>query len=111
MLLLLTVLGSMAPLKGTVMRGWVEKPSSVLSRSMSAQSLGRAVQSGLGSFTRRSVFCVKSNTVYRLLGKSAPATVVPSLRTVTPSAQAGSASTNKEAAKEAAKARACGRAG
>ena len=60
---LLTVLGSMSPVNGTVMRGCVEKPSSVLMTSMSWQSVTRTAQSGLGSRTRRSVFCEPSNTV------------------------------------------------
>jgi hypothetical protein len=33
--LLLTVAGSISPLNGTVMRGWVENPSSALITSMS----------------------------------------------------------------------------
>jgi hypothetical protein len=60
---LLTVAGSMSPVNGTVIRGCVEKPSSPLMTSMSWQSLTRTAQSGLGSWTRRSVFWVPSNTV------------------------------------------------
>jgi len=54
--LLLTVDGSMSPVKGTVIRGCVEKPSSVLMTSMSWQSLTRTAQSGRGKATRRKVF-------------------------------------------------------
>lgn len=66
---LVTVAGSMSPVKGTVKRGCVEKPSSVFSTSTSAQSLGRTAQSGLGSATRRSVMLLPSKTVKRLLGE------------------------------------------
>ncbi len=63
MVSLLTVARSMSPVKGTLMRGCVENPSSVLITSMSWQSLTRTAQSGFGRLTRRSVFCVPSNTV------------------------------------------------
>jgi len=46
----------MSPVKGTVIRGCVEKPSSVLMTSMSWQSLTRTAQSGRGKATRRKVF-------------------------------------------------------
>ena len=42
--------------KGIVSRGCRLNPSSLLSTSMSAQSDGRAEQSGFGSLTRRNVF-------------------------------------------------------
>jgi hypothetical protein len=66
----------MSPVNGTVMRGWVEKPSSVLMTSMSWQSLTRTAQSGLGRLTRRKVALPKSTTVWRLLGKQAGGVVV-----------------------------------
>ena len=43
-----TLATSIAPVKGIESRGWILKPSSVLSTSMSAQSEGRTVQLGLG---------------------------------------------------------------
>src|SRR5262245_38241034 len=67
-----TVLTSMAAENGTLMRGCRLKPSSVLMTSKSSQvtaAPGDAAQSGLGRFTRRKVFWVKSKTVKRLLGK------------------------------------------
>ena len=79
------IAGSMAPVNGTVMRGWVEKPSSVLMTSMSWQSLTRTAQSGLGRLTRRNVALPKSATVWRLLGNGL---ALSSSRTDTPSAQA-----------------------
>ena len=57
-----TVERSIGPENGTETRGWMLKPSSVLSTSASAQSVGRAAQSGLGRFTRRPVACVASST-------------------------------------------------
>ena len=71
-MLLFTVAGSMSPVNGTVRRGCVEKPSSVLITSMSAQSLGRTAQSGLGSWTRRKVLFDQSRTVKRSLGNGLP---------------------------------------
>ena len=63
-----TVVGSIGPENGIVMRGWMLKPSSVFSTASSAQSDGRAVQDGNGRFTRRPVNCEWSRTVSRLVG-------------------------------------------
>src|SRR5215212_10099550 len=50
---------------------------------MSAQSDGRAAQSGFGRFTRRKVFWAASATVNRSLGKTLPAGESESRRTRT----------------------------
>src|SRR3990172_1206188 len=60
--------GSIASLNGTAIRGWRLNPSSVLRTSMSWQSEGRTVQSGLGSATRTSVIWDRSRTVHKSLG-------------------------------------------
>ena len=64
---------SIGPENGIEMRGWTLKPSSVLRTSMSAQSDGRAAQSGFGRSTRRPVSWVRSEVVKRLLGNGWPA--------------------------------------
>src|SRR2546425_70162 len=71
-LLLLTDAGSIGPVKGMEMRGWRLKPSSVLSTSMSAQSLGNVAQFGLGRLTRTPVRWVRSRTVNTSLGNGRP---------------------------------------
>ena len=63
-----TLPGSIEPVKGIEIRGWTLKPSSVLRTSMSAQSDGRAAQSGFGRSTRRPVCCDQSTVVQRSLG-------------------------------------------
>ena len=68
MVLLLTVAGSMSPVNGTVIRGCVEKPSSVLITSMSGTVADAHAAVGLGQVTRRKVLLVQSNTVKRSLG-------------------------------------------
>ncbi len=85
-MLLLTLAGSMSPVKGTVKRGWVEKPSSVLRMSMSSQSLGRTAQSGLGRLTRLKVLLLQSRTVKRSLGNGLPVGSAGPKRTLTPAA-------------------------
>jgi hypothetical protein len=63
----------MGPLNGIARRGWRLKPSSVLRTSMSAQSDGRATQSGFGRFTRTPVRWLGSSSVKRSLGNGPPA--------------------------------------
>src|SRR5256885_10924080 len=85
---LLTVFTSIAPVKGTVMRGCTLKPSSVLRTSMSAQSDGRALQSGFGRGPRRNVFLEKSGRVKRSLGDGPLSVLDPSPFTATPAPKA-----------------------
>ncbi len=70
-----TLAGSIAPVKGIEIRGWTLKPSSVLRTSMSAQSDGRATQSGFGRSTRSPVGCDQSTAVQRSLGNGLPSVV------------------------------------
>src|SRR5215471_8715121 len=71
--LLETVLRSIGAENGIEMRGWMLKPSSVSSTSMSAQSEEFFVQSGFGRSTRRPVSCDASGVVSRLVGNGCPA--------------------------------------
>ncbi len=73
MLSLVAVARSIGPENGTEIRGWMLKPSSVLSTSMSAQSEGRTAQFGFASATRTPVIWLSSGVVWRLLGKGWPA--------------------------------------
>src|SRR2546427_7759179 len=96
-LLLLTDAGSIGPVKGMEMRGWRLKPSSVLSTSMSAQSLGNVAQFGLGRLTRTPVRWVRSRTVNTSLGNGRPDGDEPSKRTRTPAASAAEGSRTSRA--------------
>src|SRR2546428_10503531 len=96
-LLLLTDAGSIGPVKGMEMRGWRLKPSSVLSTSMSAQSLGNVAQFGLGRLTRTPVRWVRSRTVNTSLGNGRPDGDEPSKRTRTPAASAAEGSSTSRA--------------
>ena len=58
------------------MRGWMLKPSSVLSTATSAQSDGRVAQSGCGRVDAQAGDLAWSSTVSRLLGNGCPAVVV-----------------------------------
>src|SRR5262249_48593191 len=94
-----TLSGSMAPVNGTRTRGWMLKPSSVFSSSMSKQSVGTENSAGgggttagqvagFGRLTRRPVFWVGSGTVNTSLGKGPPDGDDRSNRAWTPAAQA-----------------------
>src|SRR2546422_2034457 len=96
-LLLLTDAGSIGPVKGMEMRGWRLKPSSVLSTSMSAQSLRNVAQFGLGRLTRTPVRWVRSRTVNTSLGNGRPDGDEPSKRTRTPAASAAEGSRTSRA--------------
>src|SRR5439155_6236581 len=63
-----TVLVSIGPENGIRMRGWMLKPSRVLSTASSAQSLGNVAHGGSGTLTRRAVTCVLSATGSRFVG-------------------------------------------
>ncbi len=68
-----TVDRSIDPLSGIEILGWMLNPSSWSRTSTSAQSLGRAPQSGFGRLTRKPVSCVESVTVSRFVGNGWPA--------------------------------------
>src|SRR5262245_59693816 len=83
----------MGPSKAIDRRGCRLKPSSVLITSMSAQSDGRSAQDGLGRFTRRPVFWVRSFTVNTSDGNRLRTGLSKSDRTPTPAAAAEGART------------------
>ena len=103
--LLLTLVTSMSPSNGTVMRGCVEKPSSVLMTSMSWQSLTRTAQSGFGRLTRLNVACELSRTLKRSVGNGAVAGSEKSNLTLTLSASAASGTSEKAMATASRRAR------
>src|SRR5258706_8069578 len=80
----------MSPVNGTVMRGCVLKPSSVLITSMSAQSETCTTQFGFGKLTRRNVFWAQSTCVKVSLGNGVVAGLDGSIRTLTPAPNASS---------------------
>jgi hypothetical protein len=73
-----TVETSIGPLKGIESRGCTLKPSSVSRTAVSAQSDGRAAQSGMGRSTRRPVACAGSDAVSRFVGNGCPGAVAAS---------------------------------
>src|SRR5687768_4274504 len=88
---LLTLATSIGPENDTEMRGCRLKPSSALRTSMSAQSVGRITQLGLGRLTRRPVLWPGSGTVKTSLGKGPADGEDRSKAALTPAAGAGEA--------------------
>ncbi len=82
------------PLKGIDTRGCKLKPSSVLSTSMSAQSLGRVTHDGFGRLTRTPVRWLGSANVKRSLGNGPRAGELRSNRACTPAASATTGTTS-----------------